>query len=579
MVRQNPSIKGIEIADITVLLSQFADDTEFFLDGRKESFCACVHTLQDFARISGLNINYEKSSAVWIGSRINCTLKYLTEFDICWNPTTFKILGICFTASLENMIGLNYDHKLQNIRKLFAQWSRRNLTPFGKITVIKTLALPTLTYLFMNLPDPTEEFLKEMTKMMYEFLWNGKPDKINRVQMCLGFEKGGLKMIDVKSFLSALKINCLKRILCAEGKITNILYTCCPLTKKLSAIGSEIGHVIQSRISNPFWTDVFKHYMALYRLFIPSTFSDFVSECIHYNFNICRNNEIVCLKTLLDNGVTAIGHLFSRHGILSFHDFQGKYPDIDMDCITYQGILSAIKQYQSKLQITTEEDFVVDEHRVWKCMSKGGSKHIYLTLVENKCHGVNKSLTKWNQVFETQINHRRLFISLKQTTNDSSLRWLQYKIMYRIIPTNRLLSIMKIVDSSLCSFCSNNEETIVHLFWECEKIQVFWTDVQVWLHQNFNHCNNVTFSKQLVILGYKNNFVSDRIFNLFLLIAKYHILCSKWNNNLPHINVYVRMLQNHFEAEKYYSYLCPVKKNKFICDWQQYKSFFEQHNQ
>ena len=35
-------------------------------------------------------------------------------------------------------------------------------TPFGKITVIKTLALLTLTHVFMNLPDPNETVLDDL---------------------------------------------------------------------------------------------------------------------------------------------------------------------------------------------------------------------------------------------------------------------------------------------------------------------------------------------------------------------------------------------------------------------------------
>ena len=30
----------------------------------------------------------------------------------------------------------------------------------------------------MNLPDPEESFLKESNKLLYNFLWNGKNDKI-----------------------------------------------------------------------------------------------------------------------------------------------------------------------------------------------------------------------------------------------------------------------------------------------------------------------------------------------------------------------------------------------------------------
>ena len=46
LIRQNKNIQGLKILDEESLISQFADDTTFFLDGRKESFCSCIHTLQ-----------------------------------------------------------------------------------------------------------------------------------------------------------------------------------------------------------------------------------------------------------------------------------------------------------------------------------------------------------------------------------------------------------------------------------------------------------------------------------------------------------------------------------------------------
>ena len=52
MIHQNKNIHGVNILDEELLLSQFADD--FFLDGKKESFYSCVHTLQKFASMSGV---------------------------------------------------------------------------------------------------------------------------------------------------------------------------------------------------------------------------------------------------------------------------------------------------------------------------------------------------------------------------------------------------------------------------------------------------------------------------------------------------------------------------------------------
>jgi hypothetical protein len=68
MVKQNGSIKGVMIHEHELLISQYADDMTFYLDGSRQSFSACIATLKKFADIFGLKINFDKSTAVWIGS-------------------------------------------------------------------------------------------------------------------------------------------------------------------------------------------------------------------------------------------------------------------------------------------------------------------------------------------------------------------------------------------------------------------------------------------------------------------------------------------------------------------------------
>ena len=62
MIRQNIDIKGIN--DNEILLSQFADDTTLYLDGSERSFIQAISTLQTFAKVSGLNMNYDKTNVV-----------------------------------------------------------------------------------------------------------------------------------------------------------------------------------------------------------------------------------------------------------------------------------------------------------------------------------------------------------------------------------------------------------------------------------------------------------------------------------------------------------------------------------
>ena len=49
--------------------------------------------------------------------------------------------------------------------------------------------------------------------MFYNYLWYKGPDKIKRSLVCQDYEKGGLKMVDVKMFMESLKLTRIRRIL------------------------------------------------------------------------------------------------------------------------------------------------------------------------------------------------------------------------------------------------------------------------------------------------------------------------------------------------------------------------------
>ena len=53
-------------------------------------------------------------------------------------------------------------------------------------------------YGFWSLLNQPSIYLAELTCLMYNFIWNEKPEKICRTQMCNLYNEGGLKMIDLE---------------------------------------------------------------------------------------------------------------------------------------------------------------------------------------------------------------------------------------------------------------------------------------------------------------------------------------------------------------------------------------------
>ena len=88
----------------------------------------------------------------------------MRDRNYIWDPGTFRVLGINFSKTIENIVGINYQGKLEEIKKAISKWNKRQLTPIGKVTVIKTLLAPKLIYLLTNLPDPSSQPLKEICK-------------------------------------------------------------------------------------------------------------------------------------------------------------------------------------------------------------------------------------------------------------------------------------------------------------------------------------------------------------------------------------------------------------------------------
>ena len=85
---------------------------------------------------------------------------------------------------------LNLQPKIEEFKNCLKQWEHRKLTLLGKITVIKSLALPKLFYPLSVLSSSDESIIKEIKKYMFDFIWDKKPDKINRNTLTNEYSKG-----------------------------------------------------------------------------------------------------------------------------------------------------------------------------------------------------------------------------------------------------------------------------------------------------------------------------------------------------------------------------------------------------
>jgi len=82
-----------------------------------------------------------------------------TPFGIRWPKDYVNALDISFTTDLDISYSNNLESRLLSSEKFLNVWSSRDLTLYGKINIVKSLALSKLTFVAAVLPIP-DDFIK-----------------------------------------------------------------------------------------------------------------------------------------------------------------------------------------------------------------------------------------------------------------------------------------------------------------------------------------------------------------------------------------------------------------------------------
>ena len=154
-VKKDATIKGIQVNKYELKISQYADDTTFFVRDL-DSVTNLLNLLNDFNACSGLEINTSKTEAMWLGQWKERTD---TPFGFKWPKEPISALGIFFSYNQASADSLNFGEKIKILEKTLKIWKRRNLTLYGRINIVKTLGLSKLIYAasVLAVPDHCNE--------------------------------------------------------------------------------------------------------------------------------------------------------------------------------------------------------------------------------------------------------------------------------------------------------------------------------------------------------------------------------------------------------------------------------------
>ena len=432
MIRKDKTIKGIKINGEEFKLSQYADDTQLFLDGNEDSLKQSLVMLNTYYKMSGLKINVEKTRAIWIGSLSNSMRQICKNYNLDWSQGPFKILGVIFTTEVFDIWDVNINDTFTRVENVLKQWSKRKLTLLGRITIIKSLALAKFIHLLLALPNPPGDFIKRLERLFFKFLWNAGPDRIKREVIVKDLKAGGLRMININSFIKALKITWLRRVIISSeniswNKLSNIDF------QKLFSLGQGYVNEIKQLIDNPFWRELLQNWADLCNRVKVETVQHVLDSPLWYNQKL-NNGGNYYIKEWWKKGVRQISDILDEQGeFYQFEDFKEKF-DVKGTFLHYQSLLRRIPTEWKNILNTNRIVSIINRFNVKSNFymqqifkDKKGCRRIHDIIV-----GANEFLphSKWEReigvITEQQwMNYNNLLASIKEI----KLKDFQYKIM------------------------------------------------------------------------------------------------------------------------------------------------------
>ena len=145
-------------------------------------------------------------------------------------------------------------------------------------------------------------------------------------------------------------------------------------------------------------------------------------------------------------------------------------------------------------------------------------------------------------------------------TIDTKLRSFYFKIFHNTIALNAFLYKIKRKDSPNCAFCDNEEESIIHLFCDCDKVAPIWSLLLTTIKKHITDFNLTNFQK---LFGVS----TDRFVTYLLLLAKYYIYICKFKNTLPNVELFKSFVKKQKEIE----YHLAKKRNKLTVHFKKWR--------
>ena len=548
-LKQDPSIKGINIKGFKQLLSQFADDTTLYLTYDKITFERVVDTLSYIEDQTGLRISFDKTVVYRIGSLANSMAKIYTKKDLSWTNDPISILGVKMSNDMKEVD--NYEAVLEKMQTVLHNWYYRQMTLMGKVLIVNTLCESLFVYKLTVLANISPNTIKKIEEIVNSFIWKGKRAKISADTLKCHKKHGGVRLLDISKKQKSLKINWIPTI------VKDSFFEMCffqgtglpvQLSCKVFHCNMHVRDATKMCKKENFWSQIWLAWCDFTYDKIEE--SNIMTNVIWLNSQIRINNKPYFNVKAFENGIWTISDICNTHSEDGFKSFQ-ELPEGCLTWLDYASIKAAIPN-NWKLKIKEcGENVKRDSAKNVTNFDTISSGKIYQKLIENDSM-LSKYCNRWIEK-GTKLeleDYSKCFRDIYVITDITKLRDFQYRLLLGKTPMKDELFTWGIAENYLCSFCKTSKETVDHVFSNCKFTTRLWkalnyiTDIQLLFEQDGKPC----WDRILLNTAHTK---TKHVANFITLLTKQFIYRHCCQQQIPTISKLKREIILYYKIEKF----------------------------
>lgn len=507
LIKKNEKIKGFRLPDNTESkIKAYADDTNTYLRDI-ESVKELFKSLEIYSKATEAKLNQEKTKIILCGT-LQDKENELENWKI---EDTLKILGVW--VGNRDTSEENWNPILVKVRKVLNFWCMRDLTIYGRVQIVKTLALAKLWYV-ATVSIPPTRIIQDIIREVWNFIWNKKRHAVSKEQCLRPLEEGGLGMIDIEKKCKCLRMKWLTQIMdgTENSDAIRLGYFFVENFDKsfnsVQVITTVLKNVRNENVPALYveMLDTWKN-LGLQRI-SPNSKDTVLEEFLWLNPQIKYNNETLYNPTWIQTGFLKVKDIWNEDSKswLESNDIIRRFPRFFQTnprsiLEMYRKLLYCLSMKQwpellkrNEVNINTPRNYL----QIWygKKMKELKCQVLYKTLMLKKeqTHPVGDRNIWWSTLYKSDL--------------DRKTKELMWKIYHDGLALGDKLKIWFDNENGMCLFCKNAEENTLHLFKQCPIVTNFWG----WVCTHFN----IPF-QELNDDGIKVNFLYTDKGNFYIL--------------------------------------------------------------